>query len=136
MIVDTSIVVALAAAEPSRDWIRRTLENHPRERLRMAWVNIAEAAMVLERASKGASAGLEAGLTALGVEPIEADYETIGAAIAARERFPLDFGDCFAYALARTRGEALITLDADFLATDLQVVLHPARMGSEPVNRL
>ena len=127
MIVDTSIVVALAASEPSRDWIRKTLGGHPHERLRMSWVNIAEAGMVLERAAKGASTGLEAGLSALGVEPVELDYEMIGAAISARERFPLNFGDCFAYALARRRGEALITLDTDFLATDLPVVLHPSR---------
>ena len=34
---------------------------------------------------------------------------------------------CLAYALARIRRETLITLDADFLATDLPVVLHPDR---------
>ncbi|NLD67789.1 MAG: type II toxin-antitoxin system VapC family toxin [Limnobacter sp.] len=125
MIVDTSIVVALAASEASCDWIRKTLGDWPRERLRMSCVNIAEAGMVLERAAKGASAGLEEGLAALGIEPVEADFATIEAAISARERFPLDFGDCFAYAFARIRDEALITLDADFLATDLPVVLHP-----------
>lgn len=129
MIVDTSIVVALAASEPSRDWIRRTLGGHPHERLRMSWVNIAETGMVLERAAKGASAGLEAALEALGVEPIEADYGLIRTAVSARERYPLNFGDCFAYALARIRNEALITLDADFLATDLPVVLHPDRVS-------
>ena len=128
MIVDTSIVVALAASEPSCDWIRKTLGGRPHERLRMSWVNIAEAGMVLERAAKGASAGLEAGLSALGIEPIEADYELIGTAVSARERFPLNFGDCFAYALARIRDEPLITLDSDFLATDLPVVLHPNRV--------
>lgn len=129
MIVDTSIVVALAASEPSRDWIHETLGGHPHERLRMSWVNIAEAGMVLERAAKGASAGLQAGLAALGIEPVDADYRLIGTAVSARERFPLNFGDCFAYALARIRDEALITLDADFLATDLPVVLHPDRVS-------
>jgi len=46
-------------------------------------------------------------------------------AIAARARFPLNFGDCFAYAHARLRKEPLITLDDDFLATDLEAVWHP-----------
>jgi ribonuclease VapC len=127
MIVDTSIVVALAAAEASRDWIRTTLDEHPHERLRMSWVNIAEAGMVLDRVARGASADLGAALSAMGVEPLEADYPLLGIAIAARSRFPLNFGDCFAYAHASLRGEPLITLDEDFLATDLPVILHPKR---------
>ncbi len=125
MILDTSVVVALAADEPACAWIHETLDEHPREHLRMSWVNIAEAGMVLERAAGGASAQLEAALAALGVEPLEADFPLLQAAIAARSRFPLNFGDCFAYAHARLRGEALLTLDADFLSTDLPVVLHP-----------
>ena len=127
MILDTSVVVALAADEPACAWIRETLDEHPREHLRMSWVNIAEAGMVLERAAGGASAQLEAALAALGVGPPAADFPLLQAAIAARSRFPLNFGDCFAYAHARLRGEALLTLDADFLATDLPVVLHPKR---------
>ncbi|MBN9462528.1 MAG: type II toxin-antitoxin system VapC family toxin [Burkholderiales bacterium] len=132
MILDTSVVVALAAGEPTCRWIRKTLDERPHERLRMSWVNIAEAGMVLERAAAGASMQLEAGLAALGVEPLEADFQLLQAAIAARSRFPLNFGDCFAYAHARLRGEALITLDADFLATDLQSVLHPKRQAGHP----
>jgi uncharacterized protein with PIN domain len=36
----------------------------------------------------------------------------------------LDFGDCFAYALAQTCGEPLLYKGADFSLTD--VVRHPA----------
>ena len=127
MIVDTSIIVALAAAEPSSGWIRKTLEGHPGEHLRMSWVNCADVGLVLERAAPGASAGLEEALAALGIEPLEVDFSLLRTAVAARSRFPLNFGDCFAYAHAHLRNEALITLDADFLATDLPVVLHPER---------
>lgn len=87
MILDISVVVALVADEPACTWIRQTLDEHPREQLRMSWANIAEVGVVLERAAGGASAQLEAALAALGVEP----------------------------------------LDADVLATDLPVVLHPKR---------
>ena len=132
MILDTSIVVALAAAEPQAAWIRAALDARPRERLRMSWVNIAEAGMVLERASAGASAPLEAALAALGVEPLEVDFGLLRSVIAARARFPLNFGDCFAYAHARERGEALLTLDAAFLATDLPQVVHPKRRSALP----
>jgi uncharacterized protein with PIN domain len=127
VIVDTSIVVALAASEPSCGWIRTALDAYPNERLRMSWVNIAEAGMVLDRVAPGASAQLEQALAALGIEPLEADFSLLRIAITARSRFPLNFGDCFAYAHAHERDEALITLDADFLATDLAEVLHPKR---------
>lgn len=127
MIVDSSIIVALAADEPSTDWIRRTLDEHPAEALRMSWVNIAECGMVLERAAPGTSAQLEHALAALGVEALEIDFPLLQLAVSARSRFPLDFGDCFAYAHARARNERLITLDDDFLATDLDDLLHPGK---------
>jgi ribonuclease VapC len=68
-------------------------------------------------------------LAALGIEPLEAAREVVRQAIAARSAFPLNFGDCFAYAHARLRGEALITLGDDFLRTDLPLVLHPDAPG-------
>lgn len=127
MIVDTSIVVALAAGEPSTAWITRTLAQHPDEPLMMSWVNIVETGMVLERAAKGSAALLEAGLQAAGIEPVDIDLAVVRAAIQARSAFPLNFGDCFAYAHARVTGQSLITLDDEFLHTDLPRVLHPTR---------
>jgi len=35
----------------------------------------------------------------------------------------LNLGDCFAYALAKEEGVALLTLDGDFKATDLDIVV-------------
>lgn len=125
MIVDTSIVVALAADEASASWIRSTLDAHPGETLRMSWVNIAECGMVLERAAPGTAAMLETALAAIGIEPLDASFSVLRVAIDARTRFPLNFGDCFAYAHARARNEPLITLDDDFLSTDLDAILHP-----------
>ncbi|MCD6681640.1 MAG: type II toxin-antitoxin system VapC family toxin [Burkholderiaceae bacterium] len=125
MIVDTSVVVALAAGEASTGWIRKTLDEHASAALRMSWVNIAECGMVLERAVSGSSEALESALAAIGIEALEADYSILRLAIDARARYPLNFGDCFAYAHARARNEPLLTLDRDFLATDLVDVLHP-----------
>lgn len=47
------------------------------------------------------------------------------AEIAARARllFPLNMGDCFAYALAKEEDCPLLTLDRDFRNTDITVVL-------------
>jgi ribonuclease VapC len=102
----------------------------PTEPLRMSWVNIAEAGMVLERAAAGAAHRLEAALAAIGIEPLDCGQEVVRHAIAARSAFPLNFGDCFAYAHARLSGEPLITLDEDFLRTDLPRVLHPGARRS------
>lgn len=132
MIVDTSIVVALALREPTVDWVRRTLQAFPREPLRMSWVNVAEAAMVLGRSNPLASEALEPTLARVGVEPLAVDYPVVHAAAKARSRFPLNFGDCFAYAHARLLNEPLLTLDADFLQTDLARVLHPDRPADQP----
>jgi hypothetical protein len=39
----------------------------------------------------------------------------------ARLRFPLNLGDCFAYALARSEGCGILSLDAGFRRTDVPV---------------
>jgi ribonuclease VapC len=46
----------------------------------------------------------------------------------ARLRFPLNMGDCFAYALAKEQDCPLLTLDRDFRNTDISVVL-PKRVS-------
>lgn len=38
----------------------------------------------------------------------------------------LNFGDCFAYALARSRGEALLYNGQDFAKTDVESILEPS----------
>jgi ribonuclease VapC len=46
----------------------------------------------------------------------------------ARLRFPLNLGDCFAYALAKAEDCSLLTLDRNFRNTDIEVVL-PKRVS-------
>jgi len=41
----------------------------------------------------------------------------------------LNFGDCFAYALARATGAPLLFKGADFARTDVAPALGPARAG-------
>lgn len=43
--------------------------------------------------------------------------------IADRLRYPLNLGDCFAYALAKQEDCPLLTLDRDFRNTDIEVIL-------------
>ncbi|MBX6322183.1 MAG: type II toxin-antitoxin system VapC family toxin [Rhodospirillaceae bacterium] len=134
MIVDSSIIVALALGEPSSRWITRTIDSHPHQVLRMSWVNIAEAAMALRRENPAAPAALETLLAQASIEPLAPGWDVVHAAVEARARFPLHFGDCFAYAHAARRQEPLLTLDSDVLKTDLAAVLHPAGRA-EPSRR-
>lgn len=127
MILDASIIVALVFRETSTKWIAETLSAHPRERLHMSWVSLAEASMTIAKENRVAPAAVEAALADLGVEMLDADHEVVRTATEARLRFPINFGDCFAYAHALLRGEPLLTLDADFLKTDLPEILHPKR---------
>jgi ribonuclease VapC len=46
----------------------------------------------------------------------------------ARLRYPLNMGDCFAYALPKEENCPLLTLDRDFRNTDISVVL-PKRVS-------
>jgi uncharacterized protein with PIN domain len=51
------------------------------------------------------------------------DAEHARQAARARNRFPINLGDCFAYALAVQRGAPLLTLDRGFRKTDLTLIL-------------
>jgi ribonuclease VapC len=125
VIVDASIVVEMALADPKLAWIERTLGLFPADALRMPWTNIAEAFLAVKSKYPAAFPLLEPMLARATIQPISATYEVVRLVAEARTRFPLNFGDCFAYAHARLTGERLITLDGAFLKTDLTRVLHP-----------
>ena len=83
--------------------------------------------MAAERKARfGGSTAVDV-LERLGIEFMSPNRDIVSIVGEARQRFPLNFGDCFAYAHARLLGEPLLTLDADFLKTDLPDVLHPSR---------
>lgn len=127
MILDASVVLALVFKEPSARWVLSELSARSGEFMRMSWVNIAEAGMVVARVKPGAADALQATLARVGIEPLTLESAVVGLAIEARSRFPIHFGDCFAYAHARLLGEPLITLDKGFLKTDLPHLIHPSR---------
>ena len=126
MIVDTSAVVAILFDEEDAKRYDGAIAEAPRRR--MSVVNFLEAAIVVEGRS-GAAAGLEldAYLEESGIElaPVTSDHAE--AARRAWRRFGkgnhpagLNFGDCFAYALAATRGEPLLFKGRDFALTDIE----------------
>ena len=125
MIVDTSAVLAVLFDEPDAERYVRALAGA--SRCRMSVVSFLEAAIVLESRA-GAAAGPDLDLL-LERAPIELEPVTLEHAQAARRawrrfgrgnhRAALNFGDCFAYALAEATREPLLFKGQDFALTDI-----------------
>ena len=125
MIIDTSAVLAILFGESDAGRYEDAISAAwPR---RMSVVALLEAAMVLESRG-GAAAGqeLDVLLEKARVEMVPVTPEHANAARRAWRRFgkgnhpaALNFGDCFAYALAETTGEPLLFKGGDFARTDI-----------------
>ena len=129
MIVDTSAILAILFGEPDAQRYAAALQTAPF--CRMSVANALEATIVAERRG-GAPAGddLERFLEKFGIEPVPVTVEQLAAARRAWRRFgkgnhpaALNFGDCFAYALAEATGESLLFKGADFAQTDIAPAL-------------
>lgn len=129
MIVETSAVVAIVLGEPDAERFVDAL-TVPALRLISA-ANLVEAGIVVE-ARQGPDAARDLALLletiAIAVEPVNAEQARL--AVDAWRRFGkgrhpagLNLGDCFAYALARHRGEPLLFKGNDFAQTDVTSVL-------------
>jgi ribonuclease VapC len=129
MVVDTSALLAIFLAEPER---KRFLELITRAETRsISAANMLETGIVLE-ARKGEAAGREFDLFLhhAKFDVVAADSEQMEIARLAwrkygKGRHPagLNFGDCFAYALAKATGEPILFKGDDFKQTDLSPVL-------------
>ena len=125
MVLDTSALLAILLDEPERRSFTEAIESAERRCLSAA--NLVEASMILEsRHGADGVRALDRLLSTAGVEVVPVDSAQ---AYAAREAFRaygkgrhaagLNFGDCFAYALAKTSGDALLFKGDDFRRTDL-----------------
>jgi ribonuclease VapC len=128
MVLDTSAVLAIFLNEAEREAFLEAMIAAPRRLISVA--NVLEAGIVLE-ARKGETAGreLDLFLHAAAVELVSVDAEQMELARVAYRRYGkgrnpagLNFGDCFAYALARSSGEPLLAKGDDFRKTD--ITLH------------
>ena len=124
MILDTSAIVALLLGEPESDRIEGLLLVEP---CRMSAATRVELGIVVEARSGAAGTQLLDELLARAqVEVVAVDADDARDAIAAWRRFgkgrhpaALNFGDCFAYALAQRSGEPLLFVGDDFAQTDV-----------------
>lgn len=123
MVVDTSILLCVLFDEPLAEWSVGQLETHATE-LRMSTVNLAETLILLRDRQPQHADDLEEMVLTSGIRFVPPTTEQARIAAAARLRFPLNLGDCFAYALAVVEGTPSLTLDSDFAAVDVPVVLR------------
>jgi ribonuclease VapC len=128
VIVDTSAILAILFDEPDADRYARAIAEAPSCRLSVA--GFLEVAIVLEsRGGAEAANELDRFLERAAIElaPITVDHAE--AARRAWRRFGrgnhpagLNFGDCFAYAVAEVSGEPLLFKGEDFSRTDIEAV--------------
>ena len=126
MIVDSSAVLAILFDEP--DARRHAAAIMAASPCRMSVANVLEAAIAVERRGGNTAAHeFDTLLETAEVELVPVTIEHLHAARRAWRRFgkgnhpaALNFGDCFAYALARTTGEPLLFKGEDFAQTDIE----------------
>ncbi|MGA8310347.1 MAG: type II toxin-antitoxin system VapC family toxin [Terriglobales bacterium] len=127
MVIDTSALLAIFLAEPER---KAFLDSIFQAETRMiSAASVLETGIVLE-ARRGESAGREFDLFLVrtNLQIVSVDSEQIEIARSAwrkygKGRHPagLNFGDCFAYALAKFTREPLLAKGNDFSVTDIEV---------------
>jgi ribonuclease VapC len=127
VILDTSALVAVLFQEPEAENFARLIL--AADVCRLSVVNHLELAIVLERqarqdAARQAEAFLRA--AAIVVEPVTLQQGALARQAyydfgRGRHRARLNFGDCFAYALAKAMDEPLLFKGQDFVQTDVRV---------------
>lgn len=135
--VDTSVILAMALAEPEADSFTALLG---REAVAIGWPTLLEARMVLTGKGFPNASDIVGQLVRLpNVTAIAFDAAHYHAAERAFDRFgkgrhpaALNMGDCFAYAVASVAGAPLLFKGSDFGGTD--VACHPqsAVIGVSP----
>jgi ribonuclease VapC len=128
MIVDASAIIAILRDENDGPALARTLEQAPVRRISAA--TYVEAAVVTDSNRDPVLSRRFDDLlrdSAIAIEPVTAEQAKIAREAyrdfgKGRHRAGLNFGDCFAYALAKVTGEPLLFKGDDFVHTDIEAV--------------
>jgi ribonuclease VapC len=129
VILDTSAIAAIFLAEPEASRFAQSIEEAPR--CAISAVTYVELSMVIE-SQLGPSALRQCDIflrrAGIEIEPVTTEQAQL-----ARQAFldygkgrhpaRLNLGDCFAYALSRSKGEPLLFKGNDFRRTDVEAAL-------------
>jgi ribonuclease VapC len=125
MVIDTSALVAILQNEPERRTFNQLIDSA--ETCVISTANFVEVSIVVEaRYGTDGVRDLDLFLSKAGIAQIPLDEEQAHLARLAFRRYGkgrhpagLNFGDCFAYALAQSMGEPLLFKGDDFSGTDI-----------------
>lgn len=132
MVVDTSALVAIMGDEPERRAFNERIEAEAEVCVSAA--NLLEARIVLfARSGEDAVRDLDAFLHRSGAKVVEVSPQTADIAFDAYRRYgrgtghpaKLNYGDCFAYALAKQSRAPLLFKGDDFGRTDIPAAVPP-----------
>jgi ribonuclease VapC len=129
LIIDTSALLAVLLGEDSATRILQTIVDAPSPRMSVAnWLEVAM--IVEERGGRIASLRFDEFIRTAGIELVPVSVEQASAARSAWRYFGrhkhsarLDYGDCFAYALAKTSDARLLFVGEGFARTDIEPAL-------------
>jgi ribonuclease VapC len=126
MIVDTSALVAILYREPEAETFVKIIHNA--ETIRISVANYVELSMVVE-GQLGPDGMRQADAffrrSGIIIEPVTLEQGELAQQAfldfgKGRHKAGLNFGDCFAYALAKAFGEPLLFKGNDFARTDIE----------------
>lgn len=128
MIIDTSAIISILPQEEDAGGMAKAIKEAPSRRMSAA--TLLEATIVLRRRGVPALVGkLDALLEEAEVEIVSVTRPQVEIARRACEEYgkghhpaALNFGDCFAYALAKAMDEPLLFKGNDFSQTDIKRV--------------
>jgi ribonuclease VapC len=131
MVIDASGLLAILLDEPERRAFNEAIEAADARAMSVA--TLVELSIVLEsRSGAEGLRDLDLFVVRAGIELVPVDLEQAHEARRAFSRFGrgrhpagLNYGDCFAYALARVRGEPLLFKGEDFSQTDVLPLRPP-----------
>ncbi len=129
MIVDASALLAILLDEPDADAYNKVISDGFDDLL-ISPFNYLEVAVKADKRGLAASKGLDQIMRVSGIEISPPTIHQVRLAREAYRRFGkgnhparLNLGDCFAYALSKTRGEPLLFKGDDFRQTDVEAAL-------------
>lgn len=133
MVIDTSAMLAVLLDEPERRSFNEAIEAAASRAMSVA--TLVEVSIVLDARFGGEGLrDLDLFVDRARIELAAVDLEQASVARRALSRFGkgrhaagLNYGDCFAYALAIVRGEPLLFKGEDFARTDVATAVVPSR---------
>ena len=126
MVIDSSTLIAILRGEPEQPAFRAAIRTAP-TRLLCAATRVEAAIVALGRKGEAGLELMQALIEGLKLDVVPLSDARASLAIDAFRRFgkgrhpaALNFGDCFAYALASATGEPLLFKGDDFARTDVR----------------